>query len=206
MVWSVNHSTYETKSINSGAQMYMQFCLIGDIFCISSLSLSVQRTCCYFQYTVYVKRDAVISRSALSHIYHWNTNWPQYIATTAQLMVESRVQGGYHSLKLNVVQRRPQFEIVVLSERVKVLFNGSREDNRILRGRDRGLKESKSEKTSTIILLKSVCLYVGVRKLQVVIHALSSREMYLTVRIVWQYILSRHCRQRTGPSRLGANE
>ena len=105
-------------------------------------------------------------------------------------MVESRVQGGYHSLKLNVVQRRPQFEIVVLSKRVKVLFNGSREDNRILRGRDRGLKESKSEKTSTIILLKPVCLYVGVRKLQVVILARSSREMYLTIRIVRQYILS----------------
>ena len=43
----------------------------------------------------------------------------------------------------------------------------------------------------TIILLKSVCLSVGVRKLQVVILARSSREMYLTVRIVWQYILSR---------------
>ena len=39
----------------------------------------------------------------------------------------------------------------------------------------------------TIILLKSVC----VRKLQVAILAQSSREMSLTVRIVWQYILSR---------------
>ena len=36
----------------------------------------------------------------------------------------------------------------------------------------------------TIILLKSVCLSVGVRKLQVAILALSSREMYLTVHIV----------------------
>ena len=36
----------------------------------------------------------------------------------------------------------------------------------------------------TIILLKSVCLSVGVRKRQVAIIALSSREMYLTVRIV----------------------
>ena len=41
----------------------------------------------------------------------------------------------------------------------------------------------------TIILLKSV----GVRKLQVAILARSSREMSLTVRIVWQYILSRVC-------------
>ena len=40
----------------------------------------------------------------------------------------------------------------------------------------------------TIILLKSVCLSVGVRKLQVAILARSSREMSLTVRIVWQYI------------------
>ena len=39
----------------------------------------------------------------------------------------------------------------------------------------------------TIILLISV----GVRKLQVAILARSSREMYLTVRIVRQYILSR---------------
>ena len=38
----------------------------------------------------------------------------------------------------------------------------------------------------TIILLKSV----GVRKLQVAIIARLSREMSLTVRIVWQYILS----------------
>ena len=36
-----------------------------------------------------------------------------------------------------------------------------------------------------IILLKSVCLSVGVRKLQVAILARSSREMSLTVRIVW---------------------
>ncbi len=43
----------------------------------------------------------------------------------------------------------------------------------------------------TIILLKSLCLSVGVRILQVAILARSSREMYLTVRIVWQYILSR---------------
>ena len=43
----------------------------------------------------------------------------------------------------------------------------------------------------TIILLKSVCLSVGVRKRQVAILARSSREMSLTVRIVWQYILSR---------------
>ena len=41
----------------------------------------------------------------------------------------------------------------------------------------------------TIILLKSV----GVRKLQVAILARSSREMSLTVRIVWQYILSQVC-------------
>ena len=34
-----------------------------------------------------------------------------------------------------------------------------------------------------------VCLSVGVRKLQVAIFARSSREMYLTVRIVWQYIV-----------------
>ena len=40
----------------------------------------------------------------------------------------------------------------------------------------------------TIILLKSVCLSVGVRKMQVAILARSSREMPLTVRIVWQYI------------------
>ena len=39
----------------------------------------------------------------------------------------------------------------------------------------------------TIILLKSV----GVRKLQVAILAWSSREMSLTVRIVWEYIPSR---------------
>ena len=39
----------------------------------------------------------------------------------------------------------------------------------------------------TIIFLKSV----GVRKLQVACLARSSREMSLTVRIVWQYILSR---------------
>ena len=38
-----------------------------------------------------------------------------------------------------------------------------------------------------------VCLSVGVRKLQVAILARSSREMFLTVRIVWQYILSRVC-------------
>ena len=38
-----------------------------------------------------------------------------------------------------------------------------------------------------IILLKSV----GVRKLQVAIIARSSREMSLTDRIIWQYILSR---------------
>ena len=46
----------------------------------------------------------------------------------------------------------------------------------------------------TIILHKSVCLSypsVGVRKLQVAILAQSSREMSLTDRIVWQYILSR---------------
>ena len=43
----------------------------------------------------------------------------------------------------------------------------------------------------TIILLMSVCLSVGVRKVQVAILARSSRKMYLTVRIVWQYILSR---------------
>ena len=36
----------------------------------------------------------------------------------------------------------------------------------------------------TIILLKSVCLSVSVRKLQVAILARSSREMSLTVRIV----------------------
>ena len=45
----------------------------------------------------------------------------------------------------------------------------------------------------TIIVLKSVCLSVGVRKLQVAILARSSREMYLTVRIVWKHILSRVC-------------
>ena len=39
----------------------------------------------------------------------------------------------------------------------------------------------------TIIPLK----FVGVRKLQIAILARSSREMSLTVRIVWQYILSR---------------
>ena len=47
----------------------------------------------------------------------------------------------------------------------------------------------------TIILHKSVCLSVclsvGVRKLQVAILARFSREMSLTVRIVWEYILSR---------------
>ena len=43
----------------------------------------------------------------------------------------------------------------------------------------------------TIILLKSVCLSVGVRKLQVAILARSTREMAITVCIVWQYILSR---------------
>ena len=43
----------------------------------------------------------------------------------------------------------------------------------------------------TIIILKSVCLYVGVRKRQGAIIARSSREMYLTVRIVCQCILSR---------------
>ena len=43
----------------------------------------------------------------------------------------------------------------------------------------------------TIICLKSVCLSVSVRKRQVAILARSSREMSLTVRIVWQYILSR---------------
>ena len=42
-----------------------------------------------------------------------------------------------------------------------------------------------------LIILKSVCLYVGVRKLQGAIIARSSREMYLTVRIVGQCILSR---------------
>ena len=36
----------------------------------------------------------------------------------------------------------------------------------------------------TIILLKSVCLSVGVRKLQIAILARSPREMTLTVRIV----------------------
>ena len=41
----------------------------------------------------------------------------------------------------------------------------------------------------TIILLKSV----AVRKLQVAIFARSSREISQTVRIVWQYILSRVC-------------
>ena len=40
----------------------------------------------------------------------------------------------------------------------------------------------------TIICLKSVCLSVSVRKLQVAILARSSREMSLTDRIVWQYI------------------
>ena len=43
----------------------------------------------------------------------------------------------------------------------------------------------------TIILLKSVCMSVGVRKLQVAILARSSREMSLTDRIVRQYIMSR---------------
>ena len=43
----------------------------------------------------------------------------------------------------------------------------------------------------TIILLKSVCLSVGVRKRQVAILARSSREISQTVRIDWQYILSR---------------
>ena len=44
----------------------------------------------------------------------------------------------------------------------------------------------------TIILLSLyVCLSVGVRKLQVTILVRSSREMSLTVRIIWQYILSR---------------
>ena len=47
----------------------------------------------------------------------------------------------------------------------------------------------------TIIPLKSV----GVRKLQVAILARSSREMSLTVSIVWQYILSR-VRVSVGPS------
>ena len=37
----------------------------------------------------------------------------------------------------------------------------------------------------------SVCLSVGVRKLQFAILARSSREMSLTVRIVWEYIMSR---------------
>ena len=37
----------------------------------------------------------------------------------------------------------------------------------------------------------SVCLSVSVRKRQGAILARSSREMYLTVRIVWEYILSR---------------
>ena len=37
----------------------------------------------------------------------------------------------------------------------------------------------------------SVCLSVGVRRQQFAIIARSSQEMYLTVRIVWQYILSR---------------
>ena len=43
----------------------------------------------------------------------------------------------------------------------------------------------------TIILHKSVCLSVGVRKLQVAILARSSREMSLTDRILPRYILSR---------------
>ena len=43
----------------------------------------------------------------------------------------------------------------------------------------------------TIILLKSVCLSVGVRKLLVAMLARSSRVMSLTVRIDWRYILSR---------------
>ena len=43
----------------------------------------------------------------------------------------------------------------------------------------------------TIILHKSVCLSVGVRKLQVAILARSSREMSLTDRILQRYILSR---------------
>ena len=43
----------------------------------------------------------------------------------------------------------------------------------------------------TILFLKYVCLSVSVRKLQVAILARSSCETYLTVRIVWQYILSR---------------
>ena len=43
----------------------------------------------------------------------------------------------------------------------------------------------------TKILLKSVCLSVGVSKLQVTILAQSSREISLTVRIIWQYFLSR---------------
>ena len=42
----------------------------------------------------------------------------------------------------------------------------------------------------TIILLKSVCLSVGVRKRQAAILARSSRTMCLTVRIVRQYIRS----------------
>ena len=49
----------------------------------------------------------------------------------------------------------------------------------------------KNKNIYTIILLKYVCLSVGVRKLQVAILARSSRKMSLTVRFVWQYILSR---------------
>ena len=43
----------------------------------------------------------------------------------------------------------------------------------------------------TIILHKSVCVSVGVRKLQVAILARSPREMSLTDRILPRYILSR---------------
>ena len=54
-----------------------------------------------------------------------------------------------------------------------------------------GVSVIKVQLNYTIILHKSVCLSVGVRKLQDAILARSSREMSLNDRIVWQYILSR---------------
>ena len=48
-----------------------------------------------------------------------------------------------------------------------------------------------STDTRLVLQNKFVCLYVGVRKLQVAILARSSREMSLTDRILPRYILSR---------------
>ena len=94
----------------------------------------------------------------------------------------------------SLLSRLDAFEMWVYRRVLKISWTEKITNEEVLRriGTDREIvRQFKNRKLQylghhidTIIFLKSVCLSVGVRKLQVAILARSSWEMYLTVRIV----------------------